>query len=345
MAPLHDALQLHRVNQTSSSQEHVYRGRTDKEWAVGPIPLGGYIMSLAVHALTDSQRETKHKDPMQLTAYFLKPAVQGEFEICVSTMRRGKQFTALHASFSQSNEQRVSISAIYTDLSPPAMGARDSTLRPPHPLAPQIPLYSHPATTPPIPETPGWAFTPRLKILRDPYYMAQLTRRAAPQRSGLTLGHWFAWRDPDARITPESLPVFADTFMPLVHFLLEPEFGEHDLWAATVVMHIEFKERIPPPDSDRHSPRTVALYNHGHFVHDPLMRHDSYVELWTAPRLPDDPPLPAGAGQSPEQEAQHSNWRADQRCLAVSYQTAIVLGTRDLGNRKGTAKRPDGSKL
>ena len=104
-------------------------------------------------------------------------------------------------------------------------------------------------------------------------------------------------------------------------------------------MSIEFKAQIPKPDSPHHCPHTVAIYNSAKFIDDPLMRHEGYVELWTGPPLE---PKEQGA-QNP---ALTGEWRKHQRCLAVSHQTSLVLGTRYLGNRNEKAKAADsGPKL
>ncbi|EKM51300.1 uncharacterized protein PHACADRAFT_129179 [Phanerochaete carnosa HHB-10118-sp] len=267
----------------------------------------GYIIGLTINAFTQSQQATQHEDPMLLTTYFLRPAIQDEFEIRVNTVRRGKQVTVLRASFIQEGSERVSTTAIFTDLSVPVTTTNDRTLRPPHPLAPQIPMYSHPAATPLVPEAPGWNFFPRFTALRDTFYDAQ--HSASPPQSGTKLGHWYAWKDKREQITTTGLAVFADCFAPLPRVLMEPELGELDLClprvSITLMMHIEFKACIPPPVSVHHSPRAVAVYNGGRLVHDPMMRHDTYVELWTAPRMPDDE-LPDGGvdGRTAVQEAQ-----------------------------------------
>ena len=99
-------------------------------------------------------------------------------------------------------------------------------------------------------------------------------------------------------------------------------------------MGVEFKAPIPKADSPHHCPRTLAIYNTGKFIDDPLMRHESYVELWTAP-----PTEVHGKGM--HNPVLTSEWRQHQRCLAVSYHTTIILGTRDLGNRKEKAKPKD----
>ena len=86
-------------------------------------------------------------------------------------------------------------------------------------------MYSHPAVTPGLPDTPGYNFTPRLDIRRDPYYAAGMTET----KPGLQLGHWWRLKSSEERITTQSLPIFADCYLPLVRHIREPELGDHDM--------------------------------------------------------------------------------------------------------------------
>ena len=77
-------------------------------------------------------------------------------------------------------------------------------------------------------------------------------------------------------------------------------------------MTLEFKFPIPIPSSKDHSPRTVAIWSSSKFMNDPQGRHDSYVEVWTAP---------SNIGEGIEGD----NWKEGQRCLAVSTQMALLI--------------------
>lgn len=88
-------------------------------------------------------------------------------------------------------------------------------------------------------------------------------------------------------------------------------------------MTLEFKFPVPKPSSVDHSSRTVAIFSSGKFINDPQGRHDTYVEVWTAP---------SDIGEGTEKE----DWRDTQRCLAVSTQMALMLPmsvNRKLGGR------------
>lgn len=92
-------------------------------------------------------------------------------------------------------------------------------------------------------------------------------------------------------------------------------------WLPTMVLMLEFKFPIPKPSNPHCSQRTVAVYSRGKFVNDPGMRHDTYVEVWTAP---------SNIGEGSETE----DWKVHQRCLAVGTQMALVV-PGDLNRKKG----------
>jgi hypothetical protein len=94
-----------------------------------------------------------------------------------------------------------------------------------------------------------------------------------------------------------------------------------------MTMVIEFKAPIPPP-SEKHSARTVGLYSTGNFWGEPQGRHDSYLEIWTAP---------SNLGEG----ADVGGWRDDQFCLATATQMALSL---PMAVNAGRAKY-DASKL
>ena len=79
-----------------------------------------------------------------------------------------------------------------------------------------------------------------------------------------------------------------------------------------MVMTLEFKFPIPKPSNLHCSQRTVSIYTRGKFINDPSMRHDSYIEVWTAP---------GNVGEGPET----NDWKVHQRCLAVGTQMALVV--------------------
>ena len=59
------------------------------------------MVGLILDALMNFQSQTKQPDPLQLTAYFLRPGLPGPFEIHVEAVKPGKQFSNFKARFIQ----------------------------------------------------------------------------------------------------------------------------------------------------------------------------------------------------------------------------------------------------
>lgn len=81
-------------------------------------------------------------------------------------------------------------------------------------------------------------------------------------------------------------------------------------WYPTMVMTLEFKFPIPATAADR----TVGIFTSGTFINDPRGRHDTYVEVWSAPS-------DIGEGET----AVRKGWRDQQVCLAVASQMALTV--------------------
>ena len=78
-----------------------------------------------------------------------------------------------------------------------------------------------------------------------------------------------------------------------------------------MVMTLEFKSPVPKLTDAHTSSRRVAIFTQSRFMNEPGARHDAYIEVWTAP--------------SDDVDTTGDDWKAHQRCLAVSTQMALVV--------------------
>ncbi|KIP03718.1 hypothetical protein PHLGIDRAFT_77125, partial [Phlebiopsis gigantea 11061_1 CR5-6] len=270
----------------------------------------GYVAGLVLDALMRSQLGTPHEDPLQLTAYFLKFLEQGPFEVHVRALRRGSAFTNLSATLVQKAEQKVTTLAIFGVLTPSSRDERNVTVAPPSRFAAPFPLYTHPSQCAKVTETPRWDFLPLLQITRDPHY----AKIFAKQGPSMQLGHYFTLKNPADRVTTQSLPFFLDNYMSFAHVtLLRNKIDPYKSRPATLAFSVEFKFPIPKQDSPHHSLRSVAVLNKGQFVNDPCARHETYLEVWTAPTDVGD------------RNAGTEDWKHHQRCLAICHQTSMII--------------------
>ncbi|KAF9262892.1 hypothetical protein L218DRAFT_866279 [Marasmius fiardii PR-910] len=327
MAPFHDALKVTFLRETD--ELHVYSGITDGEWSVGAVPNGGYVLGLIVEACIQRQSGTRHRDPIHVTAHFLRATAIQPFTIHVRKLREGKGFTNLVAELIQNALLTHHIFGVLT----PAPESSDSvlTITPSSRYARRLPLYHHPSNAAPVSLREVYQFAPRLKATRGPEISAKnaldgfnRTNETSIGGYGLEWGQWLTFTNKQDILTPPSIAFMADMFRSPPSLLPKSErTGLPEVaWFPTLTMTLEFKFPVPSYSSRR----TVGLYTNCRFVNDPQGRHDVYIEVWSAP-------CNVGEGEI------DNGWREKQVCLAVSTQTALIVPMRT-----NTAKTKGGDK-
>ncbi|KAI0072516.1 hypothetical protein K474DRAFT_1667757 [Panus rudis PR-1116 ss-1] len=326
MAPLIQAINAEYLHDIPEGGVSVYKGTVDPEWTIVAVPHGGYVLGLIIEAAIKKQLSTSHRDPIHVTAHFLRSASVAPFEVHIRILKAGRGFTNLTADFVQDGQIRIMTHIVFGTLADPAdsdpssAASRSSlTLQPPSPYARRIPFYTLPSQCPSVRAKRRWRFDRCLNLVNDPVYI----ERAKVPREGMEWGLYLSLTDERERITTPSLAFMADMFVAVDEVIKDgPQAAtRHRSWAPTMVMTIEFKFPIPPPSNPDHDPRTVAIYSSGRFMNDPQARHDTYVEVWTAP---------PSSGNGPLKE----NWREGQRCLAVSTQMALLV-PMEINRKKG----------
>lgn len=101
-------------------------------WNVGNNPNGGYLLALALRALTE---ETGRPDPVTVTAHYLSPPAPGEVRIETQIVKPGRSFATATASLVQGDRERVRVIAALSDLEqregPTRISARPPDIPPP----------------------------------------------------------------------------------------------------------------------------------------------------------------------------------------------------------------------
>ncbi|KAK0441679.1 thioesterase-like superfamily-domain-containing protein [Armillaria borealis] len=320
MAPLYQAINV-QLQEDVPGSHTVYRAVADPEWTVAAVPNGGYLLANIVDACIQFQASAKsHPDPIHVTAHFLHSTAAAPFHVRVRVQKRGKGFTNLVAELQQNGKTTITSHLIFGILAPPA-DSPNKTLAPPSPYARRVPLYRHPSTAPLELEKirDVYKFRRYFQCTQEPEIRAKAaldsptrTIRTTVGGGGVEGGTWFGLTDRDERITTPSLALFADAFLNIP--LLIPKSQPQALrwgWFPTMVITLEFKFPIPPPSKD-HASRTVGMFWRGNFINDPQGRHETYVELWSAP---------SDIGEGIEVDG----WRDNQVCLAVANQMSLSL--------------------
>ncbi|KZV66864.1 hypothetical protein PENSPDRAFT_654572 [Peniophora sp. CONT] len=287
----------------------VYEGLADKDWCIGAVPHGGYVLALLVGALSLDQAQAALPDILHITTHYLRPTAIGPFEVHIRVIRAGKTTCNLAAELRQKDVIKVSSHAVFGTMDPASNpGAPSLMLEPPSPLARITPFRTPPASTPLVPrKTDRMKFSDRLNYSRDPTVREHYDRTQAQDGAGgVEMGAYWSFIDRTEPMTPAVLSLIADLFPnALPHMLakLPPS------WHPTITMSVEFKFPIPRGTDLR----TLGAFSSMRFVNDPHGRHDVYVELWTAPGE-------IGSGEPPA-----NGWREGQRCLAVAHQMAMLM--------------------
>ncbi|KAG2151440.1 thioesterase-like superfamily-domain-containing protein [Suillus clintonianus] len=328
MVPLVRALDVSETSRCSGAA--TYATELDSSWVIG-IPQGGYSLGQIVEACTRFQSETAHKDPIHVTAHFLRATNVGPAEVRVSVQKIGKNFTNLSADLVQGGDIRLLSHLIFGDLTP-VPGGIPRSLAPPSPYARRLPLHNHPSAAVRDGMRRAWKFHSLLDWSIDRSILSRNAMRSQTRADTEIIGgggvEWGAWCEltrTEDEIKPSSIPFFGDMFRNLPSLLPDSEpasQGTSDCWFPTVTMTVEFKARIP--SSQDYASRTVGLYSESRFLTDPHGRHNAHVEVWTAPSAIGQGNLEAG-------------WRDKQYCIAVVDQMALTV-SMEINHRQGSRR-------
>ncbi|KAF8713410.1 Thioesterase-like superfamily, partial [Rhizoctonia solani] len=327
MAPLAQALSPQLVeSSTSGLPKHVYRGTVDPGWVVGSVPHGGYVLGLLIMASMKSQQQTKHKDPIHVTAHFMQPTAREEYTIQVQVIRTGSRFSNLTANLIQNGETKVLTHIIFGTLiefdepEPPVSISEYEHIPPTHPLFRPIPFSTHPRNSAPSKMHFKYGkFRNEVRSAHDPTIMAKnhvkLDAEPGTHDGGLESGAWWELAGENEELHLSMIPFFADIFDNTPSILSQVHGKEIPaMWYPTMVMTIEFKRKLPRRGMPGYSSRTLGVYSKGSFLEHG--RHDMYGEIWSAPSC---------IGQSDGRDPTDGSWKKDMRCVAITGQMALSV--------------------
>ncbi|KAJ6630387.1 thioesterase-like superfamily-domain-containing protein [Mycena sp. CBHHK59/15] len=323
MAPFKTALVVRLANSESSigSASHCYSGDVDADWTVLHVPNGGYMLGFIVQSCLQSQASSEHPDPLHVSAHFLQAASISTFDIKLRILKQGRSFTNIIADLVQANHTCITAHFIFGKIPPsrPIIALSSGYTRR-HPLA----LHPSKGVVSDMPK--AYTFSKHVRWAED---LSLLQQDTARNGGGVSLwGAWVELADSEERITPASLAFLTDCFksMPVL-FPTSVTGVPESFWLPTLTLSVEFKAPIPPP-SAVHSARTVGVYVISGYSSDPQHRHDTFVEIWTAP---------SDIGEGAEVES----WRDAQVCLALGTQMQLVVSAsvnERVGNKQASAK-------
>jgi acyl-CoA thioesterase len=225
--------------QISELGSHLYRATVSDRWGIAGVPNGGYVMALALGALT---RSLPKPDPLTLTAHFFSPCRPGGLDIAVEVIKIGKRHANAMARLLQDDREVARVLASFGDLA--------SAEGPTH-VAAEPPAF-------PPPDDPST----RVEMMNAPEIAQRFDQRFDPSSVGWYTGNPSgkaeirAWqRFADGRPTDvASLVLFADSLSPPIFEVVSPG------WAPTIELTVHIRNR-PAPGWLRSVFRTRFLYN------------------------------------------------------------------------------------
>ena len=225
-------------------------GFVSKQWNIGDNPNGGYLACIALGAI--AQLSKKHKDPITVTAHFLRPGIPDTpCEIYVESIRAGRTITTMRASLHQEGKPRVEIIAGLGDLS--GNNTELTSIKIP---APEI---LPPDSCPQRSASDQGILLPLLKRLD--VRISPLERELQVKKAKVS--GWIKLIDED---TPSTLAtmLFADAFPPSIFGLLG-NIG----WVPTLELTVQIR-RKPSPGWVQGDFNTLDL-NDGRMIEDGLL--------------------------------------------------------------------------
>jgi acyl-CoA thioesterase len=123
-----------RLERTGDNRFHA---RISDRWNVGPVPNGGYLLSIAARALGVSFDD---REPRALTVHFLRPSKPGPLVIDVEKVKEGRRFATGVAKLTQNDRE---IARVLATFAAPGPGAGPRLIAATPPELPPIETCKH----------------------------------------------------------------------------------------------------------------------------------------------------------------------------------------------------------
>lgn len=203
-----------------------YRATITDRWNVGPVPNGGYVLSVAMAAVEHAVPDLV---PVTTTAHYLRPTGPGPVDIEVEIVKEGLRLVTASARMVQAGKERVRLlttlgpleegGPVHVAGEPPDVEGAAPPATTDRPLVIPVPEIGKRFDAEPVTSTAGWLFG-------DRGGKAELRGRV----------RFVDGRPPDVA----SLFVFADAFPPPVFAVVEPS------WAPTIELTVHIRARPAP---------------------------------------------------------------------------------------------------
>ncbi|MEO8875530.1 MAG: thioesterase family protein [Polyangiaceae bacterium] len=211
---------------TSEISDNHFRSRISERYNVGPIPNGGYVMTVALAAML---KKFPGREPLTTTMHYLRPPAVGDVETIVEIVKDGKRYATAAARMVQNGKEIGRLLATFGSFEHPDPKAATMVAGAPPPLAPLEESIA-------MPDLDffhiGRAFEQRI----DPSTASFLEGK--PNGAALLVGR-VRFRD-DRQPDVLSLPLFCDALPPPVFHIVPAA------WTPTLELTVHVRARPAP---------------------------------------------------------------------------------------------------
>jgi acyl-CoA thioesterase len=186
-----------------------WSARLSERFNIGPVPNGGYVMSIALAAAVE---RFAGRDPLTLTTHFLRPAEPGDAELELEELKEGKRYASAMVRLTQRGKERAR-----TLVTLGTLDAGGDTRRLVRGAPPELPPLEE---TVPVPGTPFFRLGEQFHFHLDAASASWTKKELQPHAEIRGYARFSDGREPDLR----SLPLFADALFPAV-FTAMPLFA------------------------------------------------------------------------------------------------------------------------
>ncbi len=201
-----------------------WRARVDPRWNIAGAPNGGYLVSIALDAIS---RTVPHPDPLAVSAHFPMRTDVAEADVAVELVRTGRAHSTATARLVQGNGTRVYVLATFGDL---------DAVKGPTMVREPAPSFPSPEECVPArgPVAPDFIKQFDLRLTPDTATWATSAPSGVAEMCGWT--RFADGRESDTR----SLAIFADSFPPTI-FNVGPAG-----WVPTLELTVHVRGRPAP---------------------------------------------------------------------------------------------------
>jgi acyl-CoA thioesterase len=211
---------------TKEISENHFQSRISERYNIGPIPNGGYVMTVALAAML---KKFPGRQPLTTTMHYLRPTAVGDIDVVVEIVKRGKRYDTGAARLIQNGKECARVLATFGTIDDASADALTSISGGPPKLAPVSEAISMPA--------PDWFSIGK-----------EFDERFDPSTAGFLHGEgngvakitgyvrFFDDRDAD----PLSLPLFCDAMPPPIFHLMP------NRWTPTLELTVHVRARPAP---------------------------------------------------------------------------------------------------